>query len=187
MSGSSAQAKALLYTRFPVANILTYQVVTLTHFLLGATGIIVGYNYSKVAYFIGALYLAFALIQMYVIMPLTVCLNCVYFGLDQAICPSGLNVISSKIAKRGDPDKFASRASGLLCHNNLYLIALILPILAIVPGLVMNFSFLLLAIWLAIVALLLFRFFIIFNRLACLHCKAKYLCPNAEKTGVRER
>jgi hypothetical protein len=29
--------------------------------------------------------------------------------------------------------------------------------------------------------------FVIFGSIACLHCKAKYDCPNAEQTGVRDR
>jgi hypothetical protein len=41
--------------------------------------------------------------------------------------------------------------------------------------------------FLALVALLLFRFFVIFPKIACLHCAAKYQCPQAGKMGVRER
>jgi hypothetical protein len=49
----------------------------------------------------------------------------------------------------------------------------------------LNFSFLLLAIFLAVVGLLLFRFFVIFTNIACVHCYAKYKCPQAEPMGVR--
>jgi hypothetical protein len=34
--------------------------------------------------------------------------------------------------------------------------------------------------------LLLFRFFIIFPKIACIHCYAKYICPQAGQMGVRE-
>jgi hypothetical protein len=53
--------------------------------------------------------------------------------------------------------------------------------------LIVNFSVVLLIIFLAVVGLLLFRFFVIFPRIACLHCSAKYMCPQAETMGVRDR
>jgi hypothetical protein len=178
--------RAEIYTRYPISSILIYNGVTFLHFLLGGIGIALGYGLSDASYLFGALYLAFAFVQMYVLMPLTVCPNCVYFSTDDALCTSGLNVISQKIARPGDPKDFPNRARGLLCHNNLYLAALILPIIAMLPALVLNFSFALLIIFLSVVGLLLFRFFAIFTRIACLHCNAKYECPNAAQTGVRD-
>jgi hypothetical protein len=136
--------RAEIYTRYPISSILIYNGVTFLHFLLGGIGIALGYGLSDASYLFGALYLAFAFVQMYVLMPLT------------------------------------------LCHNNLYLAALILPIIAMLPALVLNFSFALLIIFLSVVGLLLFRFFAIFTRIACLHCNAKYECPNAAQTGVRD-
>jgi hypothetical protein len=50
-----------------------------------------------------------------------------------------------------------------------------------------NFSVALLLIFLAVVGLLLFRFFIIFPKIACLHCRAKFECPQAGTMGVRNR
>jgi len=35
--------------------------------------------------------------------------------------------------------------------------------------------------------LLVFRFFIIFPKIACLHCQAKFTCPIGEKIGVRDK
>ena len=97
----------------------------------------------------------------------------------------GLDVISKKIAKEGDPKDFPKRGEGLFCNNNLYLAALVVPIIAMIPALILNFSFFLLAILLAVVGLLLFRFFVIFPKVACLHCSAKYKCPQAGAMGVR--
>ena len=54
-----------------------------------------------------------------------------------------------------------------------------------IPALILDFSFLVLAILLVVVGLLLFRFFVIFPKIACLHCIAKYRCPQAEAMGVR--
>jgi len=64
--------------------------------------------------------------------------------------------------------------------------ALIVPIIAVIPALILNFSFLLLVILLIILGLLILRFLVIFPKIACLHCYAKYKCPQAEAMGVRE-
>jgi hypothetical protein len=183
---SKKRLKAVVYTRYPLSSLLIYNGITILHFLLGGVGIILGYSFSSwAAYIFGALYLVFAFVQMYVIMPLTVCPNCVYYATENSLCASGLNVISRRIAKEGDPTDFPRRAQGAFCHNNLYLAALLIPIIAMIPALILNFSFFLLAIFLAVVGLLLFRFFVVFTRIACVHCSAKYECPNAERSGVR--
>ena len=119
-------------------------------------------------------------------MPLTVCPNCVYFLLDNSLCISGLNALSKKITKKGDLNDFSKRAEGLFCFNNMYIVALVIPIIAIIPALIFNFSMPLLIIFLALIALLAFRFFVIFTKIACLHCRAKYKCPQAGQMGVRE-
>lgn len=181
------EAKARIYARYPLSSILIYNGVTALHFALGGIGIILGYGDSWISYLVGAMYLVFSVIQMYVIMPLTVCPNCIYYRLENARCPSALNLLSKKIAQPGDPEKFPNRAKGLFCHNNLYMAALFIPIIAMIPALVLNFSLLLLAIFAAVLGLLLFRFFVIFGEIACLHCQAKYECPNAARSGVRNR
>ena len=185
---SEVKPKAELYTRYPLASIVIYNGSTLLHFLLGAMVIIIGYNMSSWAgYVFGGLYTAFALIEMYVVMPLKVCPNCVYYNMENARCISGLNVVSKKIAKRGTPKDFAKRAEGLLCPNNMYLAALLIPIIAAIPALIINYSISLLVIFLSLAALMAFRFFVIFARIACLHCRAKYTCPQAGQMGVREK
>jgi hypothetical protein len=182
-----SEAKAEVYVRYPLSSLLVYNGVTVLHFLLGGIGIMVGYKLSWISYLSGFLYLVFAFGQMYVMMPLTVCPNCLYYRMENALCASGLNAVSRKIAREGDPERFSSRAKGLLCHNNLYMAALFIPIVAMIPALFINFTFPLLIILLAVVGLLLLRFFVIFGSIACLHCSAKYECPNAAATGVRER
>jgi hypothetical protein len=178
--------KAELYKRYPAASILTYNGTTVLHFLLGGIGIALGYSFASWAgYLFGALYLVLALAEMYVMMPLTVCPNCVYYRMSEAVCIAGLNVLSRKIARAGDARNFSKRAQGALCPNNLYLASLVLPLIAMPPALTVNFSFLLLAIFLAVVGLLLFRFFVIFPRIACLHCHAKFKCPQAGAMGIR--
>ena len=180
--------KAKLYSRYPLSSVLIYNSSTIFHFLLGGAGIVIGYSFSPWAgYTFGGLYLLVSFLEMYVIMPLTVCPNCVYHRVKDWLCVSGLNILSKRIAKAGDLKDFPRRAQGLLCPNNLYLASLIVPIVAMVPALIVNFSIVLLIIFLAVVGLLLFRFFIIFPRIACLHCRAKYECPQAEAMGVRNR
>ncbi len=123
---------------------------------------------------------------MYVLMPFMVCPNCVYYRLDNSICISGMNLISRKVAKEGNLDKFSNRAKGLFSHNKLYMGSLIFPIVAILPALFVNFSFLLLAIFLVVVGLFLFRLFIVFPKVACVHCRAKNQCPNAQSMGLAD-
>jgi len=49
-----------------------------------------------------------------------------------------------------------------------------------IPALILNFSFLLLALLLVVGGLLLFRFFVVLPKTACAHCRAKHECPNAK-------
>jgi len=174
-----ASGTAPVYTRYPVSSVLLYNGVTIAHYLLGAAGIALGYGYW-VGYFLGAVYLGFALVQMYVGMPLKVCPNCVYVRLEDSLCISGLNVVCRQFTSPGDVKDFGNRAKGALCPNNLYLAALAIPIVAIIPALVIDFSFAVLTIFVAVVALLAFRFFVIFSKVACVHCRAKNVCPNAK-------
>lgn len=178
------QKKAELYKRYPLSSVLTYNVSTVSHYLLGGIGIIISYN-SWIGYFLGSLYLLFSFVELYILMPVKVCPNCIYYGLEKSLCVSGLNIVSRKIASKGQIKDFPKRARGPLCANNLYMASLFIPVAVIVPALILHFSFLVLAILLIIVVLLLFRFFVIFPKIACLHCIAKYRCPQAEAMGVR--
>ncbi|HJW89494.1 MAG TPA: hypothetical protein VJ436_02510 [Anaerolineales bacterium] len=180
------RTKARHYLRYPLSSVLIYNGSTVLHFLLGGIGIILGYRFSPwVGYSLGILYLVFSFIEMYAIMPLKVCPNCVYYQARDSRCISGLNILSRKIAKEGNLKDFPRRAEGLFCPNNLYMAALIVPVLAMAPALIVNFSAVLLLIFLAVTGLLLFRFFVLFPKIACLHCCAKYRCPQAGAMGVR--
>jgi hypothetical protein len=146
---------------------------------MGGTGVILGYS-SWIGHLIGLFYIAFSLAEMYVHMPLKVCPNCVYYKLDNSVCISGLNLVSKKIAKEGNVKYFPNRAKGPFCSNNLYIASLVIPIIAMIPALILNFSSVVLAILLVVVGLLVFRFFVIFPRIACVHCRAKNICPQAQ-------
>jgi len=172
-------SKVRMYTRYPLSSIVIYNGATVTHYLLGGIGIILGYN-SWVGYLVGSLYIAFSFTEMYLHMPSKVCPNCVYYKLDNSLCISGLNIVSRKLAKEGNIEDFASRGKGLFCPNNLYLASLVVPIIAVIPALILNFSFLVLTILLIVVGLLIFRFFVIFPKIACVHCRSKNVCPQAQ-------
>jgi len=183
---SQKSTKARLYLRYPISSVYIYNGSTILHFLLGGIGIAIGYNFSTWAgYGVGLLYVGFALVEMYVLMPLTVCPNCVYYRAENSLCISGLNTLSRCIAKPGNPKDFPKRAQGFFCNNNLYMLALIAPLVAMIPAFFWNFSFILLAVFLGVMGLLLFRFFIVFPKIACIHCSAKHQCPQAEAMGVR--
>ena len=182
----TSQKKLNLFTRYPLSSILIYNGATVAHFVLGGIGIFLGYT-SWIGYLLGSLYLAFSFIEMYVHMPLKVCSNCVYYMLDNSLCVSGLNMVSRKVAKEGSVKDFPSRGKGPLCPNNLYIASLVIPIIAIIPALVLNFSLHVLVILLIVVGLLLFRFFVIFPKIACVHCRAQNICPQARSMGFGKK
>jgi hypothetical protein len=178
---SEKNTKARLYSRYPLSSVLIYNGTTIFHFLLE-----LGYaGYSRH----GLIYLRFLNVFLRRDDKITPYrgFNCVYTRAKDWLCISGLNVISKKMAKEGDLKAFPRRAQGPFCPNNLYLGSLIVPIVALIPSLIVNFSVVLLLIFLAVMGLLLFRFFILFPRIACLHCRAKYECPQAGAMGVRNR
>lgn len=183
-SGSPTTVKT--FVRYPASSVFIYNGTTILHYLLGGLGIVAGYRVSDLAIAGGILYVAFAIIQMYILMPLMVCPNCVYYRMDDALCISGMNLFSRKLAKQGDLNRFAHRGKGIFCQNNQYMAALIIPILAMLPALFINFSYILLFLFLAVLALMLIRIFIIFPKIACVHCAAKKGCPNAQQMGLSE-
>ena len=136
---------------------------------------------------IGSLYLIFAFGEMYLLMPLKVCPDCPYYRLDNALCVSGMSVVSRKLVREGNVRDFSQRAKGLLCPNNLYIAGLALPIVLLIPALIINFSFLPLGILVMLIGLLAFRFFIVFPKVACGHCRAKNICPNAQAMGLSKQ
>jgi hypothetical protein len=181
-----ATQKAKLHKKYPTSSLLIYNGTTISHFLLGGFGIILGYGISSLSILFGVFYLVFAFSEMYILMPMKVCPNCVYYRLNGSLCVSGMNILSRKIVREGNPKNFPNRAKGLLCSNNLYMASLIFPIIAIIPALIMYFSSIVLLILVIIIGLLLFRFFIIFMKVSCIHCRAKYTCPQAGQMGVRD-
>jgi hypothetical protein len=165
----AAMQKAKLYKKYPAANIFIYNGLTVLHFALGGIGIIVGYGFwGWLGYLLGIIYLAFAFGGMYLVMPLAVCPRCVYYRLEEGLCISGLNRVSRGLARAGNAADFARRAQGVFCPNNLYVASLVIPIVLLIPALIWNFSWSLLIILVVILGLLVFRFFVVFPKLACI-------------------
>ncbi len=183
----TSKPRAKLYQKYSFIRVFIYESSTILHYLIGGFGLIIGYTFLSLGYLIGVSYIIFAFLQMYVLMPLTVCPNCVYYRMKDSRCVSGLNKISRILAKEGKPEDFSKRADGIFCYNNIYMAALFFPIVASVPALILNFSLYLLIPFLIVIGLLLFRFFVIFPKVACLHCNAKFACPIGEKIGVRNK
>jgi hypothetical protein len=174
--------RPVLYTRYPTQSIITYNGITILHFMLGGAGFVLGYHFW-LGYMLGSLYIVFSFVEMYILMPLKVCPNCPYYVLPDSLCVSGLNVVSRKLTKQGDVKNFSNRARGLFCANNLYIASLAIPIIGIIPGLALNFSWVVLGILLVLIGLLAFRFFYIFTNIACVHCRAQNICPQAKQMG----
>ena len=100
--------------------------------------------------------------------------------LDQ--CASADLVVLPELCSSGY--NFANRGQGIVCHNNAYMAALFIPVVAMIPALVISFSFPLLGLFLALVGLMVFRMFVVFPKVACVHCRAKRECPNAQAMGI---
>ncbi len=173
-----------LYKSYPRSSVLLYNLTTEVHFILGGLGLLMGYGWTVYAWLVGICYMVVAFGQMYIMMPLVVCPNSVDYRIEDGTCVSGLNRVSRRIAKEGDPKDFPKRAGGPLSHNKFYMGSLIFPIVAILPALVLNFSIPLLLVWAAVLGLMLFRVFVIFKKVACVHCMAKKRCPNAIALGL---
>ena len=174
-----------VYKVYPLRNVLVYNGTTVAHYALGGIGVVVGYGrWPALGWALGLVYVAFAFVQMYVLMPLMVCPSCVYRRMDGVRCVSAMNLVSRRLVRAADAKDFPNRGRGILCHNHLYMASLAAPLVLMLPALVLNFFFALLAIFLVIVGLFAFRIFVVFPRVACGHCAAKGQCPNAKAMGL---
>jgi len=219
------------YRRYPLAIVVLFHAVTVSHYALGAMGIVIGYDrWSDLSLLLGTVYFATSLMGQYWLMPVLVCPGCVYrlrvaliaaeLARRQALeagkperaaavtrearellgeaavlaagavdvdvlprCASGLNIVSSRRSPPADPSLFMARGSGPMCHNNHLLVALLAPLVLMVPVLWLNFSWALPALFVAVLGLLLFRMGVLFPRIACPRCEARGKCPNAQSMG----
>jgi hypothetical protein len=73
---------------------------------------------------IGSVYLVFALVEMYLLMPLKVCPDCPYYSLENSLCISGLNVVSRKLTRGGNIIKYVRTVLWVIDHRHLRLLCL---------------------------------------------------------------
>jgi hypothetical protein len=181
-------AKAALYNRYPISSILVYNLTTIIHFAVG--GLIIGYPkviFGNLGIYFGGFYFALSFVNMYIIMPFQVCKNCVYYKIENGLCISGLNVVSKKLFKAPPAQNLSQRAQGLLCPNKMYIASLVFPILCGIALLIYKFTTTLMLLELFLFAFLIIRFFYIIPQLACVHCRSKFVCPQAGQMGVRDK
>ncbi|MCL5734557.1 MAG: hypothetical protein M1274_03050 [Actinobacteria bacterium] len=172
-----------MYTRYPSSSVVLYDGLTSVHFLLGGAALLLGYQFP-IGLPLAAAYVVLAFTEMFVLMPLTVCPSCIYTRLEGSLCVSGMNRWSRRIARPREVARFGDRAKGTFCPNNLYLASLGFPVVAVIPGMALRFWCRFEEPWFVLVALLLFRFFVVFPRIACINCRAKNVCPNAQAMGL---
>jgi hypothetical protein len=144
-------------------------------------------GWPALAWVLATAYLVAALGQMYVVMPLRVCVACAYATMPGARCMSGLNLVAARL-RPAPPDEFeARRTQGAPSHNKLYMGSLIAPIPLLAPRLVLDFSLAGLAVLLCVAGLLALRILAIFQRRACPHCAANGRCPTQRRWASRRR
>jgi ribosomal protein L34E len=72
--------KAEIYGRYPISSVIIYNGSTVVHFLAGGFILLfLAKMIGSVGIAVSVLYVVLAFLEMYVIMPLKVCTNCVYF------------------------------------------------------------------------------------------------------------
>ena len=169
------------FRRYPLWRVLSLNGLTVAHHVVGCAAILIAYrSYPIVGWPVGLAYLVFAMVQLYVLMPLVVCPGCVYRTVRDGRCPSGLNLVSARLCPpSASAFEFRERTHGALCQGSLCLWSWVLPVPLALPGLALSFSWLA-ATLTAIVAVLTVARLTFVTRLAvCPHCLARRWCPGA--------
>ena len=167
------------FRRYPLWRVLGLNGLTVAHYLVGCGAILVAYrHYPLLGWPVGLAYLVFAVVQLYVLMPLVVCPGCVYRTMRGGRCASGLNLISARLCPpTPGAAGFEERAHGALCEHSLCLWAWVLPVPLALPGLALSFSWPALALTVAVAALAVLRLAVVARRAVCPRCLARRWCP----------
>jgi hypothetical protein len=167
------------FRRYPLSWVLGLNGLTVVHYLMGCGAILVAYrDYPLLGWPVGLGYLVFAVVQLYVLMPLVVCPGCVYRTIRGGRCASGLNVLSARLCPPSPGAiGFEERAHGALCENSLCLWAWVLPVPLALPGLALSFSWPAFALMATVAALTVLRLAVVMRRVVCPHCLARRWCP----------
>ena len=175
--GSADEARS--FRRYPLWRVLFLNSLTVAHYFLGCAAILVAYRgYPLIGLPIGLAYLVFAMVQLYVLMPLVVCPGCVYRSVRDGRCPSGLNLLSARLcAPSASALEFRERSHGALCQSSLCLWSWVLPVPLVLPGLAVSFSWPAATLTATVAALAVIRLAPVTRRAVCSHCLARRWCP----------
>ena len=135
-------------------------------------------SYPLVGWPVGLAYLVFAMVQLYVLMPLVVCPGCVYRTFSDGRCPSGLNLISARLCPpSASAFEFRERSHGALCQSSLCLWSWILPVPLALPGLASRSRGRPATLAAVVAALAVIRLTFVTRLAVCPHCLARRWCP----------
>ena len=174
------------FRRYPLWRVLGFNGLTILHYAIGCAAVALAYpSYPVIGLPLSAAYLVFALVQLYVLMPVIVCPGCVYRTIHTGRCATGLNVLSARLCPSAPAATgFEERAHGALCQSSLCLWSLILPVPLAAPALVLWFTWTALALTLTVAGLAAVRLVVVARRAVCSHCLARRWCP-AARSGRR--
>jgi hypothetical protein len=169
------------FRRYPLWRVLCLNGLTLGQYVVGCAAILVAYRgYPILGWPIGLAYLVFAVVQLYVLMPLVVCPGCVYRTVRDGRCASGLNLVSARLCPpSAGASGFEERAHGALCQSSLCLWSWVLPVPLALPALAVSFSWLGLTLTAAVAVLAVIRLAVVERLVVCSHCLARRWCPVA--------
>jgi hypothetical protein len=181
-SGNESVAAAqpsLLLRRYPLWRVLCLNGLTVAHYVIGCVAVLVAYrSYPLLGWPIGLAYLVFALVQLYLLMPLVVCPGCVYRTVHGGRCARGLNVVSARLCSSSTGlTGFRERSHGAFCQSNMCLWAWALPVPLALPGVCVSFSWQALTLTTAVSVLTILWLTVTVRRVVCLHCLARRWCP----------
>jgi len=156
-----------VYENFPVWIPLLSCILSVAIYTLGA------FIFFQLAIFLTILYLLFCLWIEFRILQKS-CVNCYYYG---KICGLGRSKLCSLFFKKGTPEGFTERK---ISWKDLIpdFLVLIFPLVGGIIALIMNFTWLILALMVILVLLSFCGNAVLRGSLACKYCKQRELgCP----------
>jgi len=120
------------------------------------------------------IYLAFAIIMVFIVLRKLVCINCYYYD---KWCSIGWGKLSALFFKKGDIEKFGT-SFGIKIAPFVYGSLTLIPLIALIISIIKGFSF-------YKVAVLVFLLFIGFysgtisRKKVCAKCKMRLICPGS--------
>ena len=166
-----------IYDNYPLWVIVVANVLILAVYVSG------GYIMFKPSLITGILYLVYVvLLEGYYLKE--GCINCCYFN---KLCAFGKGVVTSKIFKKGSPEKFCQRELGFKDFIPQLLIVLIPLIVGVALLISRGFDILIL---IALIYPVLSWFAvnpIVYGKLACPHCKQGSICCPALKFFTKKK